>query len=116
MVLAITVAAGAVDAALPLDQFAPVRFEPLPGARPFFLVSTDAVSQAWVRANADYFRGRAAMGYVIGQRSSADFEALRKTSAYPLLVPLNQPDTLIEEYALPGYPVFVDPPAGVAYQ
>lgn len=116
MALLMAISGNAMGAALPLGQFAPIRFEPLPGARPFFLVSTDSISQAWVRANAAYFRERAAMGYVIAADSPAAFEALRKASAYQPLVPLEQAGTLIEEYALPAYPVFVDPPAGVAFQ
>lgn len=116
MVLLLAVSHKAVATVLSLGLFAPIQFEPLPGARPFFLVGTDAISQAWVRANADYFRERAAMGYVIEIDSALAFEALRQASAYQSLVPLEQPRSLIEEYALPAYPVFVDPPAGEAFQ
>jgi integrating conjugative element protein (TIGR03765 family) len=110
-----TVAAN--DALSPkLATFAEIHFEPVMGVRPFFLAGTDALSIEWVSANANFFRERSAVGYVIDASSSEALETLRSKSGYRLLLPLEQPGTLAREYGLRAYPVFVDPAEGVAIQ
>jgi len=93
------------------------RFEPVPLAAPFFVLGPDEISQQWLFENADYFRSRAAIGYVITDRGLADLDAFReRAGGYLQLYPLPRFKALAELYGLVGYPVFVDTRSGVVRQ
>ena len=115
VMLALGIASATDVMALEFAVAPETHFASVPLSRPFFIVGIDEISREWVIANAEHFRERQAIGYVIDAPLTS-IKAMQQSTGYPSLVPLLQADSLAREYGLVAYPVFVDTKEGVTRQ
>lgn len=84
------------------------RIEPAQYMAPFFIAGLDSVSSEWIKNNAEYFRDRGAIGYILNVGSSSEIDALRLSSGLTMIFEIEHVEELVEEYELLAFPVFVD--------